>query len=41
MMVQQSGKNKHLEPEHFSKEMLRVILGPMHSWDVSKELNNA
>ena len=34
MMVQHTGKHRHLEPENFSKEMfLRVNLGPMHLWD--------
>ena len=30
-MLQHAGKNRHLEPENFNKELfLRVNLGPMH-----------
>ena len=31
IMLQNTGKNRHLEPENFNKELfLRVSLGPMH-----------
>ena len=31
MILQHTGKNRHLEPENFNKELfLRVNLGPMH-----------